>query len=293
MLADPNWSNVGRSFDGGRVTLRRGAKKVDLFSGIAVKGDPTGFNYSTPGEHFHGVYGSLGKMIPNATIEPYLFWRLEHGYKNERGQLGHLDEKSIGFRWVGTLPYGFDYGAEMAKQLGSYAGDPVKAWAGHWVVGHTLPDTRHRPRLFAELNRASGDANAKDGVRGGFDPLFPSTHDKLGITDVFTWINLVHLRSGFEYTLNPRIKLAAAYNSFWLADAHDGAYVGGKLLARSATGGDGRHIGQQADVQGTYTMARGTQLNIGYGHLFPGGFLQRVTAGNAYQIVFCNVVQRF
>lgn len=293
LLADPNWSNVGRSFDGAKLTLQRGAKKVDLFGGIMVKPDGGQFDRTMPGEHFYGAYGSLGKVVKDATIEPYVLWRLEHDVRCERGVLGHWDEKTVGFRWAGKLPLGFDYGGELAGQVGSYSADRIRALAGHWVLGHTLADTRHRPRIYTEWNHASGDGRSKDGVHGGFDPLFPSTHDKLGLTDLFTWINLYHSRTGFEYTVAARLKLAAAYNSFWLANARDGVYIGGKMIARSADGTAGRHIGQQGDVQATWSPTRTTQINGGYGRLFPGTFLERATQHVPYHIVFCNMVQRF
>lgn len=293
LLADPQWSNVGRSFDGAKLTLRNGTRKLDLFGGICVKPNPTGFDRNTPGEHFYGAYGSLGKLVRNANIEPYVLWRLEHEMRSERGVLGHWNERTAGFRWTGKLPLGFDYGGELAAQTGSYAGDRIRALAGHWIIGHTLPKERVRPRLFAEWNHASGDANPRDGVRGGFDPLFPSTHDKLGLTDLFSWINLYHWRSGFEHTVLGRFRVAVAYNSFWLANARDGVYVAGKMIARSADGSAGRHIGHQGDIQATFQATRTTQINTGYGHLFPGQFLRRTTAHVPYHIVFCNIAQRF
>ena len=194
---------------------------------------------------------------------------------------------------MGKLPLGLDYGTEIADQVGSSAGDRVRAWAGHWVVGYTLANKRYRPRIFTELNRASGDANPRDGIRGGFDPLFPSTHDKLGLTDLFTWTNLVHSRTGLGFTLRPRLTVTLAYNSFWLANARDALYVGGKAVARSGDGSAGRHVGQQADLQATWAPSRSTQVNAGCGRLFPGGFLDRTTASVPYSIVFCNIAQRF
>ena len=59
------------------------------------------------------------------------------------------------------------------------------------------------------------------------------THDKLGLTDVFTWTKLVHWRTCFEYTVRPELKIAAAYNSFWLANSRHGLYAGGKVVARN------------------------------------------------------------
>jgi alginate export protein len=293
LLSDPNWSNVGRTFDAARLTLRQGLLKVDLFSGTSVKVNPLDFDLPTPGEHFHGAYGSLGGLVRDATIEPYMFWRLEHRYKSESGKLGNLDEKTMGFRWAGKLPVGFDYTSEIAGQTGASAGDRIGAWTGHWVVGNTLPDARHRPRFFVQYSRASGDANPHDGHHGTFDLLFPGSHDKYGLTDLFGCSNFVLFRPGFQYTVSPKLTVSAAYDDFWLASARDGLYVGGKILARSANGTAGTHIGQEADVQALWTVSSATQLNVGYGRLFPGEFLQHATAGVPYNIVFLNVVQRF
>jgi hypothetical protein len=55
LVADPNWSNVGRTFDAARATLRSGLARVDLFTGASVKIDPAGFDRDTPGQHFHGA----------------------------------------------------------------------------------------------------------------------------------------------------------------------------------------------------------------------------------------------
>ena len=293
LLADPNWSNVGRTFDATRLTLHRGSLKLDLFSGASVKVDPLSFDLPAPGEHFHGAYGSLGGLVANATIEPYMFWRLEHGYKNKSGRLGKLDEKTMGLRWNGKLPLGFDYTSEVARQTGSWAGDGIGAWMGHWVLGNTLPDARHRPRFFAEYNRASGDGNSKDARHTTFDVLFPSSHDKFGLTDLLCSSNIVHFRSGFQYSVRSTLTIATAYNSFRLTNARDGLYFSGKMVARSADGSAGTHIGNEGDLQAQWTVTRTTALSVGYGRLFPGEFLQHTTAGVPYNIVFINVAERF
>lgn len=292
LVSDGDWSNVARSYDAARLTLRHGQSKVDLFTGALVKVDPVSFDQPTPGQHFDGAYGSLGGLVPDAVIEPYMFWRMEHNYKCETGAPGNLDEKTIGFRWAGKLPLGFDYTSEIARETGSWASDAIGAWMGHWVVGETLPDARHVPRFFFEYNRASGDAASKDGKHGTFDPLFPSIHDKYGPTDLFGCSNIVYLRPGFQYTLRPGLRVAAAYDDLWLATASDGLYVSGKLFCRSSATAV-THIGQEADFQAIWALSRATQVNIGYGRLFAGEFLQRTTAGVPYNILFLSMGQRF
>jgi hypothetical protein len=292
LLADPNWSNVGRTFDGLRVTVRYHKVRLDAFTGASDKIYIDGFATPTPGEHFHGLYGSIDKVVPNATLEPYVFWRLEHNVKGEVTKTGNLDAKTVGIRWVGKLPLGFDYGVEVAAQRGRQANEPVSAWAGHWVLGHTLADTRHRPRLFAELNRASGDPNPRDGIHSAFDPLFPSSHDKFGAADQFTGTNIVHARPGIQYIVRQGLTLAAAYNSFWLANRHDGVYSGGKVLIAS-NGSQGNHIGQEVDIQTRWNPSKQTLVEFAVGHIFPGEFLRQAGKGSAYNCVMLGVTQRF
>ncbi len=293
LLADPNWSNVGRSFDAARLSLRRRLLKLDLFSGAAVKVDPTGFDEPAPGAHFYGAYGSLGGWIPRAVIEPYLFWRLEHTYKNEIGASGNLDEKTSGFRWAGKFGRSMDYTAEVALQTGSWAGDRISAWMVHWLLGYTLAGTKHRPRLYLEYDRNSGDRALKDGRHGTFDGLFAASHDKYGLTDLICSSNALHGRSGLQYPLHPKVTVGGAYNEFWLASASDGLYIGGKLLARSADGAAGTHVGREVDAQAQWSPSSVTQISAGYGRLFPGEFLRHTTSGMPYGIVFWNVAQRF
>jgi len=63
------------------------------------------------------------------------------------GLKGKLDEKTYGFRFVGTLRAQFDYGVEMAGQTGTLGADSIGAWAGHWGVGRTFT-VKFQPRLL-------------------------------------------------------------------------------------------------------------------------------------------------
>ena len=293
VLADPNWSNVGRTFDAARLTLRRGNLKVDLFSGVSVKIDATNFDDPAPGEHLHGAYGSVRDLVPGATIEPYVLWRLEHAYKGEDGRSGNLDARTAGVRWAGKLPWQLDYTAEIALQRGNWATDSVSAWMGHWVVGRTMPGPKGRTRVYFEYNRASGDADPKDGRHQAFDILFPASHDKYGLTDLFCSSNVVHLRPGVQVKLRRNLTAGAAYDDFWLASARDSLYVGGKSVARSTAGTAGTHVGREGDLQATWSVTPAMQVIVGYGRLFPGEFLKKTTSGVPYNIVSASVVQRF
>jgi len=292
LVADPNWSNVGRSFDGWMVTLRHQNLRVDMFGGASDKIFTDGFDTPMPGEHFYGVYASVKNWIPNASIEPYAFWKLEHNIKTELARSGDLDEKTGGLRWAGKLPQGFDYGLEAALQRGSIVDGSIRTAVMHLVGGYTLPDQRRQPRLYLEWNRGSGDQNPRDGVHGAFDTLFPSSHDKFGVADQFCWTNLVHARAGVQIKIFGSVTAGAAYNSFWLANHRDGIYSGTKLLIAS-NGTQGTHIGQEPDIQLRWLAFRRTAMDFAFGRIFPGEFLRNTHHDFAYNSVVLGVTQRF
>ncbi|HEY3743600.1 MAG TPA: alginate export family protein [Bryobacteraceae bacterium] len=295
LLGDPDWSNVGRSFDAARLTLRgSGWGRVDFFTGAYVKINPVSFSEPVPSQHLDGAYGSLTHIIPLGVVEPYLIWRLEHSFKNEEGVIGNLDERTTGIRIAGKVRAAVDYSFEFAGQHGSYAGDSITAWALHGLGGWTVPRMDKKLHVYSEWNAASGDTELKDGRHQGFDQLYPAGHDKLGFDDLFAWSNLEHFRTGGDYKIHRRLTLVAAINEFWLDSATDGLYnSSGKLIARSATGAAGRYVGSEVDLQGRWLIRPGTLAQIGYGRLNPGGFLKGTTPGLSYNLVSLSLTQKF
>ncbi|HEY3835519.1 MAG TPA: alginate export family protein [Bryobacteraceae bacterium] len=282
LVGSSNWTNTARTFDAARLHLRKGKLRLDAFASSPVSLQDGNVGDHIPGNNLHGLYGGMDSVVPAATIEPYFFWRLQQRLKTEAGNTGNLDEKTLGIRWVGKLPFSFDYGTEMAVQRGSLGTDDVLGFAGHWIVGNKLPLPLN-PRCYLEYNYASGDGNSKDGVRRTFDQLFPSGHDKLDLADQVGWKNILHVRSGFE--LKPGLKwmVSARYSGYWLADPHDALYnSSGTAIVRSVNGSAGRFVGTEFDTNFIYNYSKQFQVGAGFGHLFPGTFLEHSTPGKAY-----------
>ena len=294
LLGHLNWTNTARSFDAVRASYRNKNYRLDAFAASVVNLREADYNKRTDGNNLHGAYGSFTALIPKATVEPYVFWRVSRGLRNETGTIANLDFQTIGLRWAGKLPANIDYGAEMAGQTGSLGSDDVTAWAGHWVLGYTAPRIKFTPRFVAEYNYASGDANPTDGKRQTFDQLYPTGHDKLGLADQVGWKNVHNVRAGVELKPSPKLTMSSSYHSWWLAETRDGLYnAGGALVARVATGAGGRHVGQEANVQGVYVVNGQMQIGGGYAHLFPGTFLKNATPGKSYKIPYLMVTYLF
>lgn len=294
LIGHLNWVNNARSFDGVRATITRQPFKFDIFATSVVTIQPDAFDRSGNGNALYGFYGSSATAIPRATIEPYFFFRQSDGVTLETGGLGNIRQATIGTRLMGKLPRDFDYGIEMAEQTGSVATDDVRAWAGHWVMGKTFAKASGKPRPFIEFNYASGDSDSKDGVRGTFDQLYPTGHDKLGLADQVGWRNIDHLRGGVELKPKTQWQVSGSYHSWWLASATDALYsASGAAVARSAAGTAGRFVGQELDAQAVYTYSPQLQIAAGYAQVLPGEFLKNTTPGESYGVSYLMVTYVF
>jgi hypothetical protein len=293
LVGHVSWSNTARTFDGVRATYRGNGYQVDGFATSVVTIRSGDFNKSGYGNAFLGLHGSASRL-PGHVLEPYVFWRAARGVTTEALLASDLAQATVGIRWAGRLPASFDGCVEMAVQRGSVGTDDISAWAGHWQVARSVRTAPASPRFIGEYNYATGDADPADGVRAGFDHLYPTPHDKYGLADQVGWRNIHHARAGVEIKPRARWTASGSYHSWWLARPRDGLYTaGGALLARSADGSAGVHVGQELDGQLVYSYSPQLQIAAGYAHIFPGEFLDRTTPGHAYRFPYLMVTYVF
>ncbi|HTL03375.1 MAG TPA: alginate export family protein, partial [Vicinamibacterales bacterium] len=188
LIGHANWLNTARSFDGARAVFRDKKLRVDGFAASVVTPVIDKFNQSGSGNYLYGA-DAQWTGLPKGLLEPYLFVRRANTLRTEAGAAGELTSSTTGVRLVGKFTPVLDYNAEMALQRGSLGTDSISAWAGHWLVGRTIPSGKKSYRLIGEYNFASGDETPGDGIRGTFDQLYPTAHDKYGLADQVGWKN--------------------------------------------------------------------------------------------------------
>lgn len=282
LLGHVNWLNAGRTFDAARVTLRSTPVQVDVFAASIVRILPDAFDRSGNGHRLAGAYATTGAVLPQGTVEPYLFYRRDVHQMSEARTSGTLSQVTTGARLLGRLPAALDYNVEMALQRGSLGTDAVSAWAGHWQLRRSFT-ARWVPHVTGEYNFATGDRDANDGTRQTFDQLYPTPHDKLGLADQVSWKNIHHLRAGFDVSPWRATPVTVNYHTFWLAERTDALYTAsGAALARVPAGARSRHVGHEIDVQMTRPLTPQVALAAGYAHLFAGAFLKEATPGQSY-----------
>jgi hypothetical protein len=286
------WTNTTRVFDGMRLTLGSDSARVDVFTASVVVNYPVSFDDHLGGMTFNGVYGSLTRLVPRATVEPYAFWRTANTVTSLEKVAGKESEITAGMRWAGKLPLGFDYTLEGARQSGAYSKDTIDAWGGYAIAGYGLSFLPCHPRLSAEYGYATGQGANSSGKMETFDQLYPSNHGVFGITDLFGWRNVRHFRSGLEIDPGRRLALNFNYHNLRLASRYDGLYSGaGSLIVKAPKGGAlSTDVGQEADGYLTYDLRSNVNLGAGLGHLFAGAFLTQNTKGAdvTYPYIFLN-----
>ena len=295
VIAPSNWLNVGRTFDVARVDLHHPGYEVAVFASSVVPGSNTFLHRAIPGNNFYGVYGSFNDIIPSATFEPYVLWRLAPGNFGlpETVGRGHLNEVTIGLHLKGTLPAEFDYDTEVDGQTGSLGVSSIGAWAGYAGVGKTFRNIAAAPRIYFEGNYASGTKNPAGRDWNTFDQLYPSNHDKYGFADQVGRRNLVQFRVGVEENAGKKWKFKQAFEGFWLATSHDNFYASSGAIAVPAHPGASRHIGNELDLIGEYQMNTGLNFGFGYARLFAGQFLKTATQGHDYSYPYAYVQYNF
>ncbi|HJP86650.1 MAG TPA: alginate export family protein [Gemmatimonadaceae bacterium] len=287
------WANTARTFDAARVTTGGKGYRIDAFAASVVRVEQDRFDKNIPGNNFYGTYAAITSLVPRASVEPFFFWRRQSGLLNEAGVRGTMNFGTLGLRLAGK-PAALDYDAQLVGQHGSLGNESIRAWAAHALVGYTASRTPFTPRLWAEYNQATGDGNPTDNRKETFDQLYPTGHDKYGLTDLVGWQNMRHVRGGLDVAFNKAWSATTRYSHYWLDDPHDALYNGGGApLARSATGVAGTNVGQEIDLVAAGKLRPDLGFSAGIGHFMPGSFLKTTTRGKPYTYPYAMVTWDF
>ncbi len=275
LIGSPQWSNVSRTFDTGRLYYRTAGMRLEFLMVSPVKVLPEEFNKPELGERIWGMYNTFSDVWHGASVDVYA---LRHSQNKIGGWTGAgtLGTNSFGGRFYGKAPFKIAYSLEGVGQTGHAGLVTQRAYA--WFAGASRKVTAFgRPlTLSAEYKEASG---AGSGPNSGttYDQLSPANHDKFGHEDLFGWRNLRTVKTLETLSLTKSLALNVMYTNNWLASATDSLYNSqGGSIAISKTGTAGTHVGQEVDSFLTYS--RGAHLfGGGFGHFFKGEFVANAT----------------
>jgi hypothetical protein len=285
VIGTPQWNNLSRTYDHGRLWFSTARARFEALLVSPVKINLNGFSQPNLGDRVWGTYDAFPDLFKKSLLEVYL---LRHDQNRIGGFTGgsrtagtdRLRVNTLGYRLAGPLARGWRYSLEGAVQNGMVGAGHHKAEAWFSWIGRRWSIRGHDLDASVEYKFASGSRNPADAsLSRTYDQLYPANHDKFGHEDLLGWRNLHNLRSLETFAVSKSFALNFMYDQYWLASARDGLYnSSGKIIAQSITGAAGQHVGQEADLFGTYKLGHFT-FGAGYGYFAPGSFLQKTTPG--------------
>ena len=173
----------------------------------------------------------------------------------------------------------------------------INAYAGALQAGVTLP-VPMQPRIGGEINIASGDGDATacangatsgtsngagcNGTANTFEQLYPTNHILFGYMDLFAWRNMVSYGGNFQMRPTKNSHFEIWGNVFRRQSTGDNWYRAAQNVYFANTAATtSASLGQEIDV--VYTMFfkdNKVGWQIGYGHFFPGQFVEQATGQN-------------
>lgn len=262
IIADPPWSNVGRSFDGVRMMWTGKKHQCDLFALELVT--PNGMAPAKP-SYLLGNYNTFNLSKDNVLDVYYILKsQLNAGYNN-----GDYNVGSIGTRIKGKMN-NLGYYAEIISQLGSN-GNKTQSSLGYFFRLDYQLKMNWSPKFTIGRDFASGTAEPAGNTCNTYDPIYASAHKYYGYMDLVGMKNMKDLIFSLELKPSPNFTLSIDHHNFQLDKPKDAWYTTtGTVFLSDPTGGWGTSIGTELDVVATLANKQNTAiLEAGYGHFIP------------------------
>jgi len=264
LIGPLEWSNVARSFDGVRVDSGRWlayAFKIGVARPMPRDARIAGASYVEKTYQVNAIF------------------------KHNKVSGGDEDIVTVN-PWF-HRPFGaWNVDAEGGLQYGDYGSRKQQAWAFHGQVGYAV-DAKTGIYLLGNAASGGGDSD----TRRTFDTLYPTSHNLYGLADMVGWQNSREFSFGVTHRPRPNLSLRAAYHHFWIEDAKDAWYnalgapngrVGGLFV--DPTGGSGRDLGSEVDLEAVYGFRKNITFSGGIASFSPGGFVRRVGGDDRTQV---------
>jgi len=287
IMANSEWRNQARSYDAAVLNLNAKREHLGLFAASAVVPQAYGVSPHQEGNNIYGAYGRLDDFVgSHSSLEPFVLWRVQPAEVVEPAAAkttGKENEQAIGLRLKEQPHAAFDYSGEFIYETGKVGTQSINAFATQEGAAYQFLNSVAKPRVFAQFDYASGNGNPKlNANHTTFDTIYPTAHDRFGITDLFGWQNIESVRAGATVEPHRRLTLTVQGLDFWAANALDSIYnTSGAAIVNNKTD-HGRHVGAEFDSYSWYELNKHFNLGGGVGYLGGGQFLTNVTTSHSY-----------
>jgi hypothetical protein len=289
--ANSEWRNQARSYDAAVLNLNAKREHLGIFAASAVVPQAYGVSPHQEGNNIYGAYGRIDDLVGlHSNLEPFVLWRVQPAEVVEPAAAkttGHENEKAIGLRLKEQPHAAFDYGGEFIYETGKVGTQRIGAFATQEGAAYQFLNVASKPRVFTQYDYASGNGNpAQNATHSTFDTIYPTAHDRFGITDLFGWQNIEAVRAGATIEPHRRLTFTVQGLDFWAPSAVDSIYnTSGSSIVFNKTN-HGHHLGAEIDSYSWYELNKHFNLGGGIGYFGGGQFLTNVTTSHSYTIYY-------
>lgn len=224
-LAVREGPNVRQAFDGARLDWSTSSLNLTLFAADPV--DYTDRALFDDGTNTHIHFGGLHseytpRGILPGVIDTY-FYRYIHDDASFGAAQGREVRDALGLRYAGKQS-SFDWDVEAMQQRGHVGAASVNAWAASAIVGYSFDHIIWKPRVYVQVDTASGDKDPHDSSVETFNPLFPKGgyFTEAAVTG---FSNLRHRRAGLVVRPLANTSIAFSYGELSRESRFDAAYA--------------------------------------------------------------------
>jgi hypothetical protein len=307
------WSHVGRSFDGGVAGLTHGPLNLTVMASHPTQG---GFDLQgmKEMEEIDLLYTSINLTRPSfAENSDARFFYIY--YKDDRGLLKsdnrpqavrqtdtrHIDIHTEGGHIISVFPTSagpIDVLAWGALQQGDWGTLDHNAWTWDVEIGWQPSMFPWKPWLRIGYGRSSGDDNPNDGDHDTFFQLLPTAR----VYSFSTFYNLMNNEDGFvQFILRPIPGLVSRtdFHNIRITETRDLWYQGAGATISDRDVGFGfpgrpvfgkRNLFQVIETTLSYDFNQFINLNVYYGHIFGGGVVRSIFAGDQADFGYVEVL---
>jgi hypothetical protein len=287
IIANSEWRNQARSYDAAVLNLNAKREHLGIFAASAVVSQAFGVSPHQEGNNIYGAYGRIDDfLVPHSNLEPFFLWRVQPAEVVEPAvakTAGKENEKAFGVRFKAQAHTALDYGGEAILETGTVGSQSIRASAAQAGAAYQFLDVAAKPRIFTQYDYATGNSNpAHNATHTTFDTIYPTAHDRFGITDLFGWQNIESVRVGATVEPHRRLTFTVQGLDDWAADALDSIYnTSGSAIVNNKTN-HGRHVGAEIDGYSWYELNKHFNLGGGIGYFGGGQFLTNVATSHSY-----------
>lgn len=295
LVGSLDWANVGRSFDGMKLTWDKGINNLQVFSTVIQESNSNdlnnpvaGANKHTSGMYFSGIWNSI-KFHRAFMVDVFGFARNQDmdGHSNQlyTGGMRFSNRTDAGNKTPKDMI--IDYSIEGAYQGGQRLGKQIEAYGAVGFIGLNF-DLGVKMRIGGQGAYSSG-GDPNGAKYQTFDSLYPTPHYQFGQADMTSWRNLSGAGADYTIWFTPDLSLKIEYwyamrtstDDYWyavLGAANDTTTI-------ASLGGE-KALYQEAGLLFNYKPRDYLMFQSGYAYAMRGKAMNAANKSGDYQFAY-------